>query len=213
MPRLVEEFDAALLRCILSSGCIPRTNQRELLQLLEACPDGRHEVVYDVPHDGVGRYVARSKAGAMSTYTNMPREVRGTLASRLYHDVDMVNSQPSLCLQLFERRCGLEAPELRRYVEHREDALRQVVDACGHRVDRDRAKELFIRLLNKGSALTWCRDYSVDSDDLPAFVTRLQREVAANVRAVLARPEHAKYVAHQRSVKPDARDPAASAFA
>ena len=54
--------------------------------------------------DVLGRYVARrSLDGEAYTLMTMGRRMRSFLASNIYHDIDMVNSHPTLLVQLFRQ--------------------------------------------------------------------------------------------------------------
>ncbi|PNH06464.1 putative helicase [Tetrabaena socialis] len=130
--------------------------------------------------------------------SGMRREVRACLGSELYHDVDMVNSQPTLCLQYFSAR-SLPTTYLGEYVRDRASRLREVQEAM--RVDREAAKGLFLRLMFGGSPRSWCTEYGRldEADQLPAFVRAYQRELHANMAAVLKLPENAAYLDHARA--------------
>ena len=104
---------------------------------------------------GFGRYsceVSVQGCVGIPMYARMMREVRAHLAASTYWDVDMVNSSPALLLQTFDMY-AIDAPLLRRYVEHRDECLREVMDAC--EVGRDAAKALFIRLTFFGCVDAW----------------------------------------------------------
>jgi hypothetical protein len=82
------------------------------------------------------------------TIQTCPRELRAELVRAFYRDIDIENCHPVLVLQLVHGR-GVDAPNLRRYVEEREATLREI--RSYYECDRCAAKVLVLRLLNGGS--------------------------------------------------------------
>jgi len=79
------------------------------------------------------------------------KEIRATLASKYYFDLDMVNSQPVLLVQLCKEN-GWSCPLLQEYVAMREDKMAQLMTELN--VSRAESKELFIQTLF-GSKVGW----------------------------------------------------------
>jgi hypothetical protein len=90
---------------------------------------------------GIGRFYA-TEALSMQGFS---KGIRGELARGIYHDIDMDNCHPVFLLGLC-RTNNWEAPELRNYVEHREEVLKLV------HPDRSQAKMIMLALMY-GSAL------------------------------------------------------------
>jgi hypothetical protein len=75
---------------------------------------------------------------------NFPSDIRVSLAHKYYHDIDMVNSQPTILTQLCEKN-GWECKYLSEYVQNRESYLE---DICKYNsCDRDTAKTLCISIM------------------------------------------------------------------
>ena len=153
---------------------------------------GKLPVVYFRPIDaeGYGRLRARvdveGSSARLLPYVYMYREIRAPLAAAHYWDVDFANCQPSLLRQRL-REAGIDRPLLDRYVDRRDEGLKDVSACCG--VDRDAAKSLFIRLVYGGGIAAWAKDHEVHPETVPGWVRGLASEVAATSAALIARPE------------------------
>ena len=91
-----------------------------------------------------------------------PRRIRGPLAARFYHDIDMVNAHFVIMNQIaLSHRLELEA--VRRVVVDRDSVLKEV--QTHYRCGRAAAKELLIAVLNGGHANSWVQDEKVAIDE------------------------------------------------
>jgi len=142
--------------------------------------------------EGFGRmkaHVAASGVGCVP-FVRMRRVARAQLAASRYHDVDMVNCQPAILAQ----RLGMYAipcPLLSRYVADREASIAEVVSACG--VDRDAAKNLFVRLLFFGGVRGWLDDHpQADAQRLPAWLEAMRAELRAAAERLMELPDLAE---------------------
>lgn len=173
--------------------------------------DGRLPVRYFLlpAQQGFGRFKAAvdiKPAGEAAPFVYMKRKMRGWLAATHNHDVDMVNCNPSLMLQIYGRMSGLKCPLLERYVKDRTTCLHELMDACG--VDKDTAKNLFIRLMFGGGVDSWIADHDVSqvvAQCIPAYVHALRSELLHNATVLLSLPEHAALHAYM-ATRP--KDPA-----
>jgi hypothetical protein len=155
--------------------------------------------------DSIQEGFGRMKAMVMVDGTNavpfmrMQREVRGHLAYKSYWDVDMVNCQPTLLLQRLEVM-DIPAPLLQRYVQNREDCIKEVQVATG--ASRDQVKNLFIRLVFLGSPETWLAEAREDSGrvlaELPTWIFELRDELQKNARLLVDHEDNANLRAHYR---------------
>jgi P4 family phage/plasmid primase-like protien len=111
------------------------------------------------PENGVGLY-------------NIRREIRHTLASENYTDIDIDNAHPSLLLQKLNQ-AGISAPCLTAYVNNRPEWLDMVikhykinnlekVKAEPHLI-KDIPKDLFIRILFGGGFKAWSDKWGVEA--------------------------------------------------
>ena len=152
------------------------------------------EYSYTARSEGFGRMFAKVAAelpagsGArLLPCVYMPREVRASLSDRDYVDVDFANCQPTLLRQRLGV-CGIGCPLLARYIDARDAGLAEV--AAAMHVDRDAAKQLFVRIVYGGGIEGWARDHGVDSlAAMPAWVRDLAAELRASTSALVALPE------------------------
>ena len=94
----------------------------------------------------------------------LPGWVRRLVAGKRYHDVDLVNAEPTLLLGL---AADVEVPALHHYVTEREAVLAELIERNG--IDRATAKKAVIATLNFG-------DYHrvIEKEDDDAFLESLQ---------------------------------------
>jgi len=113
---------------------------------------------------GIGRFHASKGISQQG----MPIEIRHTIAGEYYNDLDFVNAHPNFLLYLCKLR-KLETPVLKRYVENREEILKEVVKVSG--ISRGLAKIIFLCLLNGGQ-----RDYKA-LKKVPLVLTEFRDEM------------------------------------
>ena len=122
-------------------------------QHIEAHHEALHNRMVEVKynkHKGMnfGRAYAKRSLGA----TNFRREIRGTISSKNYKDIDIVNCRPNIYFQI-AKVLKVKCPVLKRYVKNRNQILEEVQNH--YNVSRDTAKELFIWLLYLGGFKNW----------------------------------------------------------
>lgn len=102
--------------------------------------------------------MANSKAGALGfgrlyglgpSLEKIQNECRATLCCDLYHDIDMVNAQPTLLAQIAKRDLGMDMPELESYNDNRDIVINHVMETKS--LSRDSAKQEIISILFGGS--------------------------------------------------------------
>jgi hypothetical protein len=153
---------------------------------------GERIVTYKPSAHGIGRLYA-DKGLSMQSF---PRCIRHTLAKTLegiplYHDIDMVNAHPVILLQLCQNQ-GWTAECLETYVHHREKELQSV--ALEFSVNRETAKELFLRLMYGGSFYQWAKDCNQDRHVPTPFVATFQSELASIMNQIW---EHKEFVGYR----------------
>ena len=113
---------------------LPRSNKlrfekeeaADVSAYLKSAVRGQVTVYYERKLGDLGRYLShRAMDGSRFTMQTMGRSLRSQLARETYHDVDMVNSHPTLLTQLFERY-GIANEKLTDYVSRREERLHEV---------------------------------------------------------------------------------------
>lgn len=130
---VVEMFDAPTLRfCIdnfdsleLRPETKKATSEYDALAMmkryLKASVDGCVSNRFTQKYPDIGRF--RPVNGL--SLGLLPREIRASIAHKIYYDLDIVNAQPVLCLQ-FARAKGYKCDALAHYVENREKLLKTI---------------------------------------------------------------------------------------
>ena len=116
----------------------------------------------------------------------MPREIRGTLAQEYYKDIDIVNAHPVILEQILDT---LEIPHkyLSQYINDRETILADIMNQ--YKVNRDAAKNLFIRIMYNGTFKTWAKEYNVEDTQASPFITNFKNELFDNYSKIIKHPE------------------------
>jgi hypothetical protein len=120
-----------------------------------------------------GRCLVQNSIGLFG----MRRKIRHTLANRVgFCDLDIINAHPDILLQICKSN-GLECDKLDDYVRNRDDILNRIMEEIPcltqkREQDRDRAKNLFIRILYFGKWENWLdekkdRDGNVEEPYIP----------------------------------------------
>jgi hypothetical protein len=107
--------------------------------------------------------------------TAIRREVRNALIKSLYYDCDLKNAQPEIIRNICESN-NIPCPIIQRYCAERETILQQVQDRW--KVDRNKAKDLFIRLCFSGTFYGWVKDNKIQDIPVSEFVVCFEREVS-----------------------------------
>ena len=147
------------------------SNERQHLKAYKNAihQDGLVKVRYNKKYFKIGRVYAKHSLGAI----NLRREIRGSIFTTGYVDIDIVNCHPSIILQL-AKSLNITCPHLERYVTQREDILKEVQQHC--KVDREATKKLFIMLLYGGGFKNWAKDNDVKASELD-ISKRLEEEL------------------------------------
>jgi hypothetical protein len=89
------------------------------------------------------------------------KRIRGPLASKLYHDIDVVNAHFVIMMQVASAH-GTELESVVRVVQDRDTVLENVQHH--YRCGRDSAKQLLLSALNGGTADHWMQECSIDEE-------------------------------------------------
>jgi hypothetical protein len=110
---------------------------------LERSRHGVVDVNYKQNH-GVGRFCAIKSMSLQ----NIPREIRHTISSDFYEDIDMVNAHPVI-LEYLCIKYGFNCCFLTEYIHNREELLKEVI-IDGKVANRNKAKQIYLALTNGG---------------------------------------------------------------
>lgn len=100
--------------------------------------------------------------------------VRNTLINDIYYDFDLKNAQPEIIRLLCESN-NIPCSKIQRYCADRATLLLEVQNHYG--VNRNTAKELFIRLCFFGSFIGWCIENKISNRKPLEFITDFEREL------------------------------------
>lgn len=84
---------------------------------------------------------------ASNSLQNMPREIRATISSHWYFDLDIVNAQPTI-LQFLCSNYKIKTPCLDRYILHRNDIIQELIDL--NSLPFNHVKKIILSVINGG---------------------------------------------------------------
>ena len=116
-------------------------------------------------NNNIGRYFAK---GSLSLQT-LPREIRQTIASDYYYDIDIKNCHPVL-LKQYAKANKLTCNYIKLYIKHRDDLLKEY--ATLYKVNKDAVKKSFLSILNGGKTFL-----NMKGTEMPQFVQEFKNEV------------------------------------
>jgi hypothetical protein len=119
----------------------------QLRKYIQSAQDGRVSVEYNFGKEWQTSEMGRVYANRALGYQSFWHEIRNALASEYYDDIDIVNCHPVILAQICKGE-NLSCPNLDYYVSHRDQVLAEM--QYFYKVDRDTAKQLFIRVLYLG---------------------------------------------------------------
>ena len=116
---------------------------------------------------GMGRMYPQGKS-----IFNFKKSIRNYLIKNICWDIDMINSQPTIALNI-AKKYSLKCDSIEKYVNNREWMITDIINKSNNTLNNDEAKEIFITILNGGSANgydTIYKDYSDECYRLREFV-------------------------------------------
>jgi hypothetical protein len=149
---LKEPVDIQLLDQLIERNRTRSPCEWLLPRYKELIVSGKANVEHTKPQ--FGRAVVKGSLGMH----NMERRSRHTLARHNFTDWDMKNAHPTILLQICETH-NIACEELQYYVKNREACLVDVMKE--YDVRRDKAKDLFLRMMFLGSFTAWAKDHGL----------------------------------------------------
>lgn len=131
---------------------------------------GGISVKYGKPKHKWGRSFPLKSLGL----TCFRKVIRNSLIDGIYYDCDMKNAQPEILRNLCDSNT-IPCPMIRKYCDDRENVLLEVQNQYG--VNRDDAKQLFIRLCFFGTFAGWCIENKIANKSPSEFITLFEREL------------------------------------
>jgi hypothetical protein len=150
-----------------------KVEEEHLVKIRSSTKNSYLSVKYNRAKHGIGRFYPNKSVSLGA----LRRQIRHTIAVDDYVDIDIVNAHPVLLVQLCEAN-GIKCDKLADYVNNRAKYLQQVANEYGIN-ERDKQKNLFIRLLYFGSFNQWAKDNQiidpVPTDDIVLLINELKR--------------------------------------
>jgi hypothetical protein len=145
---------------------------------------GSTNIVYKMPKSWVGA-LGYGRLYSQHGLETFEADVRGTLCSGLYYDIDMENAHPVLLHQFAKKVLQMEMPETLKFCKNRDEYYSSLSD------NRDEAKKGIFQILYGGKT---------PLDTLQPF----KSEVELFSRALTSKPEYQKlYKGCQKEAKPN----------
>lgn len=87
--------------------------------------------------------------GTKGSLETLEQDIRGTLCSDIYTDIDIVNCHPVLIHQMSKYLFDMNMPQLEYYINHRDEFFEDMLK--NHNITKDSAKKLILMTLYNGS--------------------------------------------------------------
>lgn len=168
---------------LINSDLIDDNSKKQLTKYKKMISGSKVSVLYKFSRNGDrGRIFAKGSLSLQMFWRN----IRHTLASDIYDDIDIVNAHPTFLKQLCDKNLW-NCEQLSDYIEHRESLLKQIEKH--YNIDRDNAKKSINSIINGGNSLADSMDFIKKFKDEMAII----RNNVAN-----SEPELVKYVGDKR---------------
>ena len=142
-----------------------------LKKVMQQVKQGKLRVKYIHSKGGIPN-LGRVNAKGLVSLGSLRREIRGSLTTGAYIDIDIVNAHPNMINQLL-LAFNLSNTSYASYCASREETLKRVMKH--HKVSRDDAKQLFHVIGYGGSYANWIKDKNASNDPMP-FVLDFRKE-------------------------------------
>jgi hypothetical protein len=144
---------------------------------------------------GYGRYY-----GGDGSLETLEQDIRATLCSELYTDIDIVNCHPTLIVQYAKRNFNLDMPYLENYVNNRQLFFSKMYDE--YDIEESTVKNTIIIVLYNGAIQIKHRDSLdfVSNNTLPKNILEMKREMKQLYNCIKNTNEHTelyKYLVSQ----------------
>jgi hypothetical protein len=110
---------------------------------------GTQEITYKLARTRAAQLGFGRLYGTKGSLEQLQSECRATLCADAYHDIDIVNAQPTLLIQLARKLLKRDIPELEEYVDNRDQFLQTLIDRDN--CSREEAKNQVICVLFGGT--------------------------------------------------------------
>lgn len=140
---------------------------------------------------GYGRYY-----GGDGSLETLEQDMRATLCSELYLDLDIVNAHPTIIIQYAKRHFNLDMPYIQSYVDDRSGFFKRMYDE--YDLEESVVKNVIFIILYNGAIIVKHRD-SVDfvkANNIPPEMKGMKKEMRELYTCVRQRGDHPDLHAH-----------------
>lgn len=190
---LKEKIDFDITNKLLKSNLIDKKDIAELKKYLNKKTDEND--LFSIKYDK--KKWGRSYSKGVSLQ-NLSKIVRHTITNGYYSDIDIMCSSQTLLLQVAKNN-NLECEVLERYTTFREEMLNDVIRT--YNVNKDIAKELFIRVGFGGNPKTWLKEIG-SKIKLPSYIYEFQSEMKELAEVIEKNNPEIKNWLKKRPLKP-----------
>jgi len=188
---LTERYDCVNAQKLLHSKILDEEYTGSVKKYLKHGKGGKVEVNYTV--NEIGRLTTRVKclkeSEACITQSLMWREVKSAFCKKGYVDLDMVNAHPVFLEHILKDK-GYETEVLSYYNSNRNLFFKKM-EKKG--LSRDNCKVLIMRIFYNGSISAFCKEHKIESEDIPATIHDLDKEIKKNTQDLLKTNELLPY--------------------
>ena len=118
------------------------------LTLKKLCKNNNGQNLVKYAHSKGSSKLFKGRLFATSvSLQNLPRELRGALATGKYYDIDMVNAHPVILSQYCKKN-NIDCPNLDKYVKNRDTIIKTI--AKKNNMNKEKIKKTFLCALNGG---------------------------------------------------------------
>jgi len=173
---LYENVDIKLLDLLINSNLLKNNEDNNELILLKKYKDTydiktkKFKIIYNKSKNHkFGRVYGRYGVSSI----NLRKKIRYTLFNDNYIDIDIINCHYQILNQIINK--NKEYILLNEYCNNRDYFINLV--SKKYNVDRDKSKNLFIRLLYHGSYNKWLKDNNFNENDIIDEIIKLNEEI------------------------------------
>lgn len=204
-----ERVDAHMLDLIAASDNTPSDQKKLAIQYRSKglLVDGMRIVKVPYKRAAGGLPIGRAFAVGKQGLQGFPRAMRGALARKYYHDIDVENAHPTMLWQLCAKH-GLPNTKTMYYASNRNAMLMEIM--AYYSIDRDEAKTMFLKIMYGGSAdaphTTIVEEadaatVSISDKQPHPFLLELKAEVEEVAMWAWQQPQYAPIVEHVKGLK------------
>ena len=161
-----ESVDISSLEQVINNMAMPPSEKRKLQKYKELI-DNNKQVPTKYKHGKtpMGRVFVEKNLGLQ----NFKQEIRNQITNNLYITIDIKNAFPTILAQLCQYH-NIDAPFITYYANNQDRVLRTI------RFDKNKTKQLFLRMIHCGSIYKWRQDFNATRVSIGQFPYHFERE-------------------------------------